>query len=161
MIFRLFRDRTAVLPIEFALIIPVMFALVLGIVDVSRVLLAHNLVGQLATDLSDHVRFDLGSESRTALSVASIRAELDMRAATFAGGLIDPEMLRLSMARYSDLAAFVNDTPEAGDPLPGQPNAVVSYRLDYTVPLMTPFAGFLYDSGDVTRTAVVVVKNGR
>lgn len=156
---RLLGDCRGVLPIEFALVIPLMFALVLGVADVSRVLLAQNLVGQLAVELANVLKFETSPAARTSLSQETVEATLKGLSSDFAGGLIDPDQLTLSVSFYADLTALAAGMADGTGF--GAAGELVAFRLDYLVPLVTPFASLLYDGGDVTRTAVVVVKNGR
>jgi Flp pilus assembly protein TadG len=158
---RLLFETRAVLPIEFALIIPLVFALVFGAVDVSRVLLAQNLIGQLAGELADILKRETSVEARAGLTPEMAEALIKGLAADFAGGLVTADRLTLTVSAYPDLAAMAAGAAggEAGSL--GAPGQLIAYRLEYTIPLVTRFATLLYDGGDVTRTAVVVSKNGR
>ena len=156
---RFLGDCRAVLPIEFALVIPLMFALVLGVADVSRVLLAQNLVGQLAVELADALKFETSPATRASLNQATMEAKIKGLTPDFAGGLIDPDKLTLTVNTYADLAALAVGTEDGNGT--GAAGELVAYQVDYLVPLITPFSSLLYDGGEVTRTAVVVVKNGR
>ncbi|MDF2367191.1 TadE/TadG family type IV pilus assembly protein [Sneathiella sp.] len=146
---RLARDNRASLPVELTIILPLVFALVFGVIDVSRVLLARSLVDHLAVSLSEQIKFEGGSPA----TQAAAQAKLVTAAPNLVGGLVDVSRLSVTVSNFGSLADFVDDSPSADGPL-------TAYRLDYVVTLITPFVNYLYSSADVTESALVLVKNG-
>lgn len=142
------RDSRASLPVELAILLPLVFALVFGVIDVSRVLLARSLVDHLAVSLSDEIKHTGG----TTAPAASAQAKIATLAPNLVGGLVDVSRLSITVSAYDSLADFVGDNTSADGPL-------VAYRLDYRVSLITPFVNYLYSSADVTESALVLVKN--
>lgn len=156
---RVMADSRASLPVELAVILPLVFALIFAMVDASRLLLARSLADALAVALSEDIKLETPQAVRAGLTVAAIEGELAALVPVFAGTLIDASRVRLTVQSYDDLAALAGGSPNAGA-APGAAGGITAYRLDYTVPLITPFVNYLYSSGDVTGTATVVVKNG-
>ena len=143
------KDSRASLPVELAIVLPLVFALVFAVIDVSRVLLARSLVDHLATSLSDEIKFAGGP----AVTSAAAQARLATIAPDLVGGLVDVSRLSVTVNNYDSLADFVGSSPSADGPL-------TAYRLDYGVTLITPFVNYLYSSADVTESALVLVQNG-
>ncbi|PHQ69880.1 MAG: hypothetical protein COB93_06910 [Sneathiella sp.] len=149
------------LPVEFAFIIPLIFALILGVVDVSRVLLANSLAGQLTVELSNHYKFDVAPSARVMATQTDVETALESIASASFGSLVDASNLTLSVSTYDDMAAYVGNSINMGGPLLGDAGQLVSYRIDYMVDLVTPFADLLYSGENITTTATAVIKNAR
>ncbi|MZR31806.1 TadE/TadG family type IV pilus assembly protein [Sneathiella litorea] len=150
-------DCRGSLPVEFAIILPLVFALVFGVIDVSRVLLARSLLDHLAVSLSDEVKFRAPETVRSGLTEEALQVKLSTLAPDLVGGLIDVTRLGVSVRHYASLADFVSGNVLLEE---GRPGALTAYHLDYAVTLITPFMNYLYSSEEVTKSAVVVVKNG-
>lgn len=150
---RVSSDRRASLPVELAIILPLVFALVFGVVDVSRVLLARSLLDHLAVALSDDFKFNSALGTGSVLTSEGAETRLVTIAPDLVGSLVDVSRLSVTVSHYDSLADFVSASPSEGGTL-------TAYRLDYIVTLITPFVNYLYSSADVTESALVVVKNG-
>ncbi|WP_288902086.1 TadE family protein [uncultured Sneathiella sp.] len=146
-------DGRASLPVELAVILPLVFALVFGVVDVSRVLLARSLLDHLAVALSDEIKFNSAAGTEGVLTSGEAEARLVTLAPDLVGSLVDVSRLSVTVSRYESLADFVGASPS-------DEGTLTAYRLDYGVTLITPFVNYLYNSADVTESALVVVKNG-
>ncbi|MEX1035665.1 MAG: TadE family protein [Sneathiella sp.] len=154
-------DERGSLAVELAILLPLVFALIFGVIDVSRVLLARGLVDQLGVELSNGMKFETTPAMRSVMTEAALQARLSGLAPEMAGGLLDVSRLELSVIPYENLLALVSNTAADGGGLIAWPEEVVAIRLDYAVPLITPFASLVYEAGDVTQSSIVVVKNGR
>ncbi len=141
----------ASLPVELAVILPLVFALVFGAIDVSRVLLARSLLDHLAVSLSDDFKFNGGGQGE--ITSAAAEAKLVTIAPDLVGGLIDVSRLNVTVSNYDTLADFTSGSSSTNGTL-------TAYRLDYVVTLITPFVNYLYSASEVTESIVLVVKNG-
>ena len=156
---RLKREARASLAVEMAILLPLIFALIFVVIDVSRLLLTRSLLDQLAQNLADDLRREVPHGLRAALTPADVEARLVAMAPVFGSGMIREEGLTLTLAAYEDIAALMTASPGA-PPGVGAPGMLVGYRLDYDMPLLTPFADYLYPSGAAQETVYLVVKNG-
>ncbi len=147
------------LAVELAILLPIVFAIVFAAIDISRVLLARGLVDQLGVELASSLKYETTPAARALMTEAALQGQLSSLSASFGGGLIDTSRLSLSVLSYDDLPAFVSET--AGGALIGLPEAVTAIRLDYTVPLTTPFANFFYETGELVQSSIMVINNGR
>ena len=153
------RDERGSLAVEMAILLPIVFALVFAAIDISRVLLARGLVDQLGVELSNSLKYETTPAARALLTEETLQGRLSSLSEGLSGGLIDPSRLELSVFPYNDLTALVSETASGG--LIGLPEAVTAIRLEYAVPLTTPFANFFYETGDSVQSSMVVINNGR
>ena len=154
---RIISDCRGSLPVEFAIILPLVFALVFGVIDVSRVLLARSLLDHLAVSLSNEVKFRTPAAARSGLTEEALQVKLATLAPDLVGGLIDVPRLGVSVRHYASIADFAGGNILSEE---GRSGAITAYHLDYAVTLITPFMNYLYSSAEVTKSTVVVVKNG-
>lgn len=142
----------ASLPVELAVILPLVFALVFGVVDVSRVLLARSLLDHLAVSLADDIKFNSGAAG--VVTSTEAEAKLAVIVPNLVGGLVDVSRLNVTVSNYESFADFTRGSIAAEGPL-------TAYRLDYIVTLITPFVNYLYSASEVTESVVLMVRNGR
>ncbi|MAL78299.1 MAG: hypothetical protein CMN55_04200 [Sneathiella sp.] len=157
---RLKREERASLAVEMAILLPLIFALIFAVIDVSRLLLTRSLLDQLAQSLADDWRRDVPRGLRTTLTPADVEARLAAIVPLFGGEMIRAEGLTLTLAAYEDIAALMTANSAIPPVGVGAPGMLVGYRLDYDMPLLTPFADYLYPSGAARETVYLVVKNG-
>ena len=142
----------ASLPVELAIILPLVFALVFGVIDVSRVLLARSLLDHLAVSLADDIKFNGGAAG--VITSAGAEARLAAIAPNLVGGLVDVSRLNVTVSNYETLADFTSGSISAE-------GSLTAYRLDYIVTLITPFVNYLYSASEMTESVVLMVRNGR
>lgn len=150
------QDRRGGLAIEYALILPLIFALVLGVVDVSRMLLAQAMLDHLSVELTDYFQLELSSESRSTISQAEIEVALQAIATEQLGMLVTDENLFLTVSVYEDMADYAGNVTGSSSSLMGKAGQIVEVKLDYTLSLITPFANFLYPDKALSLSAATV-----
>ncbi len=150
-------DERASLAVEMAILLPLVFALLFAIIDVSRLLLTRSLLDQLAQSLADHVRRELPMPVRAHLPPAALEAHLSGLAASVTGGMLQADALTLSVEHFPDLASLAAGVPSDGsdDGAAG----LTAYRLEYEVPFLTPFVNYLYPSGAALESVYLVIRN--
>lgn len=153
------RDAAGSLAVEMAILLPLLFALLFAAIDIGRLLLTRSLLDQLAVALADEVRREVPLDARPNLTAAMLDARLGDLAPQVSGGFLRPESLSLVIDGYDSFAALATGDA-AGGAVPGRAAAIVGYRLTYDMLLLTPFADYIYPSGNARETAYVIVKNG-
>ncbi|TNE38605.1 MAG: pilus assembly protein [Alphaproteobacteria bacterium] len=155
----LLSDSNGSLAVEYALVIPLTFALLFAMVDVARLLFADVWMRHLATEIADKVRLETPIADRASLTEAGLQAELQALATTSAAGLVNPSAITLTLTSYDSLADTALGTAMETTDLAGE-NQLIRYHVGYQVGLITPFANLLYANGDVPRIADIMVRHG-
>jgi Flp pilus assembly protein TadG len=143
--------------VEFALVLPLLFLLLFGIVDLG-IMFYVNLTMQYAvyqgTRYAVTGQSDLGTDRRSAL-IAKIKNS--------SFGLYDknthtPKDPEISVITPSKVT-FTNytGTPTTGNP--GKPNDIIIVSLTYTWPLLTPMLKPFFPGGNYTFTVKATMKN--
>jgi len=174
-------DRRGATAVEFAVVAPVLIALLLGLFEFSLLLTADLT---LESAVSEAARFGITGRSLGATTrEEAIRAVLERRA----GSLLDPDRLALETLVYPDFASIgqpepfvdadgdgVHDPGEVYVDLNGNgrwdadmglaglggPNAVVLYRARYPWRFVTPLLrAFFPPDGTVELVAAMAVRN--
>lgn len=140
------RDESGATITEFALVIPVVLTIIIGMIETGLLLTAQ---GVLDGAVSSAARF--GSINATgSLPDDVIRARVADQTVAF----IDVDQIQVSARSYPNFAAIGEST---GTPGYGGPNDVVVYTVTYPWQGFTPFIGAAFDS--ITLRATVTVRN--
>ncbi len=131
------KDQNGVAIIEFAIWGSVMFMVIFGIIEVSLVLLAQNVMESAVFNAARAGK--VGTVFQNMTAAQSVRQTLEMRS----NGLLDPDEL---MFTQTDLAPIGGVAP-------------VRYRLEYDWPIFTPLIGqFIGQNGRVRLRAETILQ---
>ncbi len=143
---RLGRDESGATITEFALVIPVVLTIIIGMIETGLLLTAQ---GVLDGAVSSAARF--GSINATgSLPDDVIRTRVAEQTVAF----IDVDRINVSARAYSSFSAIGEGSGTAGF---GGPNDVVVYTVTYPWQGFTPFIGAAFNS--ITLRATVTVRN--
>lgn len=135
--------------VEFAMIVPVVITIMLGLIETGLLLTAQGILDGAATSAAR-----IGSTGYTPAGV-SRSTYMANYVSSQAYGLIDAQRLQVTARSYPNFAAI--GKPNAGTAGYGGPNDVVVYRLTYPWTGFTPFLGAFF--GNLTLTSTVTVRN--
>jgi Flp pilus assembly protein TadG len=136
--------------IEFALLSPVLFLLVMGIVEFAVVMFV-SVVLEGATDVTAR----LGSTGYVPTGVSQSQ-EIINNVDTVTSGLLDPNKIIITTTSYSNF----NNIGQNGQGTPGLggPGDVVVYTVSYPWPIMTPIVSAVIGT-TINLSASTVVRN--
>jgi len=150
------KDRGAA-AIEFALVSPAFFLLLMGIFEVGAVMLVKS---SLETAILQVSRY--GRTGDTVTGQTSQQTALSL-ATQYSFGLVDPSQLVLTVTPYANFAAIppVAQAPNNGTQNFGGTSQPVLYTLSYNWKFFTPLVGKLLapNGTSITLTASTVVEN--
>ncbi len=177
---RLAADASGVAALEFALVAPLLFLLILGVIEVSLLMLASNTL-----EAANNVTSRVGRTGYAATGLTreqTIRAEIERRAAPF----LDPDLVQISSLTYGNFDQIGRPEPwndANGDGAPdlgeytdingngrydrdmgaagaGGAGSVVVYVVSYPWRMLTPMVGrIMGQDGIVLLSSRAVVKN--
>jgi TadE-like protein len=151
-------DRGSVV-VEFALVIPVFFAIIFAVVDISRTFLFANYAEQILMRLSNYCRDELTLEKRQTVSQMELKSKADEIEGNYKGSLSSVAILEVTGTAFESIDDLLHDTEQMDNGLLGQPGDIVRYTLSYEFSTSTPFSNFFYPAGVVTQSVSLVVKN--
>ena len=135
--------------VEFAMIVPVVITLMLGLIETGLLLTAQGILDGAATSAAR-----LGSTGYTKAGVDR-STFLANYVSSQAYGLIDPARLQVRAKSYSNVSSIGQQGQ--GTVGYGGPNDVVVYSLTYPWTGITPFLAAAF--GNITLNATVTVRN--
>ena len=143
--------------IEFAIVAPVFFTLLLGIFELGAIMLVKSSLEIAILQVSRFGRTGAIVAGQTQQQTATSLA------ATYSLGLVDATKLKLTVTPYASFSAMPSPSqfPTNGTQNFGTGNQPVLYTLSYDWPFFTPFIGQLLSSNgtSMTLTASTVVEN--
>lgn len=148
--------RNASAIIEFAIVAPVLFILLIGIVE-TGLILATSLVLEGATSIGSRI-----GKTGFAPDGSTPQQYILQKIQQLSAGLLDPDQIIMDVKSYSSFSDI--GQPNQGAPGTGGSGDVVVYRVSYDWPLFSPLAAALYDTGQkqegsVHISAVATVRN--
>lgn len=155
------RNSDGAAAIEFAILAPVLFTLMLGIVELGLLMFASSVIENAATSAS---RIGLtGNDGSTANGgagnfgdTAARRAIVENEIYKYAFGLIDPAKLHFDPVVHHSMTNVNGGGPKGL----GSGNDAVTYDLSYDWEFFTPLIGDLIGKkGVYTITSSIIVKN--
>jgi Flp pilus assembly protein TadG len=135
--------------VEFAMIVPVLITLMLGLIETGLLLTAQGILDGAATSAAriGSTGYTPANTTRSAYMANYIAAQ--------AYGLIDPARLQVTARSYPNFSAIGEEG--AGTVGYGDANDVVVYSLTYPWQGFTPFLGAAF--GNITLNSTVTVRN--
>ena len=148
--------------IEFAIVAPVLFLLLIGFIEIGMILFATTVV-EGATNIGARI-------GKTGYTTGGLTPEqyITSRIDQLSAGLLDSSKLKITMQAYADFSTIGNGNPctpgQAPCPYipgPGGNGQVVLYRVTYPWALFTPMMAKLMGNGNgiFTISSVATVKN--
>lgn len=150
-------DEKGVTAIEFALIAPLLITFIVGITEMSLVLLANHLLENAVYNASRTAKTGFIAAGKTQLE--TVMEVLHTRIGGLAP-LLDPNKLTITSTAYGSLSDI--GQPEEGvEESLGTPGEVVVYTISYPWQIFTPVIGNLMgdDQGIVNLSSRIVVRN--
>ncbi len=144
-------DRSGATVVEFALVLPVLMAVILVVLEFGMMLTAQGLLDSAALQVSR-----LGTTG-FAPDGSSREDYIRQFVSSQAFGLLQPEKLSISATSYTSFSDI--DQPDKGVPGFGGPDAVVVYRLTYPWDGVTPLIGKFFGDAGMSLTASLAVRN--
>lgn len=151
------KARRGVTAIEFALIAPILMLFLMGIMEVSLMLLAQHLLENATFNASRLAKTGYVDTEKTQLE--TVTEELHRRLSGLAP-LLDVSKVTMTSTSYGDLSAI--SQPEQGEEESlGTPGQVVVYTVSYPWKMFTPLIGNLMGDENriITLTSRIVVRN--
>lgn len=150
------KKRRGVSAVEFALIAPVFFLLLIGVTELSLVMLVEHLLESATYNASRTGKTGYVAEGKSQMD--TVMASLMTRL----GGLsplIDPTKLTITSTAYGSLSQI--GQPEQGEETLGTAEQVVVYTLSYPWKIFTPMVGSLMGDENriITLSSRIVVRN--
>lgn len=147
--------------VEFALLAPILFLFIMGILEFGLLMFASTVIENAATMASrvgltgnDYASDGGGTDNfgDTAARQARVAAEINK----FSFGLLDPAKVHFTPTIHS---SYENAGSDKGEGL-GNGNEAVTYNVTYDWKFFTPLLGEFFGKGGVyTVTSTVIVKN--
>jgi Flp pilus assembly protein TadG len=125
--------------VEFALIIPIMVLIIIGVFEFSRMFLAWLTVQNSAQSAARYASTGQGYMDGVAVRLDSIRDQARSRAV----GLDIDTSAGPSSPGYFRVYVYAGDEPVAGKEAPGGPNALVAVDVVFNYPLITPLVNMI------------------
>lgn len=149
-------QRKGVTSIEFALIAPAFFMLLIGITELSLVMLAEHLLENATYNASRTSKTGFVAEGKTQLE--TVRDVMFQRLSGLAP-LINTNDLQISFMSYGNLSDI--GQPEQGSETVGTASQIVVYTVAYPWKLFTPMMGTAFgnEDGELILTSRIVVRN--
>ncbi|USG63043.1 pilus assembly protein [Sneathiella marina] len=146
--------------VEYAIIAPILFALVFAVVDFSRIFLAKSYATDTLVELSNYYRYEMSPDALKSVSLSHLQAKAQSLSGAKLGGLANMGDVSVSLSTYRNISDLVNGMEGKNTDLFGGAGDLVKYNLHYTVSPLTPFADYLYPSAALLNTVTLVLKNG-
>ena len=150
------KAKRGVAAIEFAMILPVFVLLMIGITEISMVMLCQHLLENATYNASRTSKTGYIVEGKTQLETV-----MDVLLTRLSGlsPLVDPAKLSVSSVVYGNLTDI--GQPEQGVEGLGAASQVVVYTVSYPWQTFTPFVGKMIgdENGIINLTSRIVVRN--
>lgn len=150
------KAKRGVAAIEFAMILPAFVLLMIGITEISMVMLCQHLLENATYNASRTAKTGFIKEGKTQLETV-----MDVLLTRLSGlsPLIDPAKVSVGSIVYGDLSDITN--PELGVTGLGTASQVVVYTISYPWQTFTPFVGKMIgdEDGVIKLTSRIVVRN--
>ncbi len=142
--------------VEFALISPFVILFLVGVTELSLILLAQHLLENATYNASRLAKTGYVEEGKT--QMATVTDALLTRLSGL-NPLLDPTKVTLTSTAYGDLSAI--GQPDQGEDSLGTPEQVVVYTVSYPWKIFTPLIGNLMGDENklITLTSRIVVRN--
>lgn len=151
------KARRGITAVEFALIAPVLMMFLMGITELSLILLAQHLLENATYNASRLAKTGYIEEDQTQLD--TVTAELHDRLSGLSP-LLDVSKITMISTAYGDLSAI--GQPEQGEEETlGTPGQVVVYTVSYPWKMFTPMIGNIMGDENkiITLSSRIVVRN--
>jgi Flp pilus assembly protein TadG len=165
------RQETGATAIEFAIVAPVMFLMLFGIVEYALIMYASSVIENAATAAS---RYGITGDSYTeagdfqkntgGLSRGGLQGFIAKQVYDLSSGLLDPAHVKISNRIYNNFGGVsYADPPSDNNADPGGSSRTVLYYVTYEWPMLTPMAGEIFgdENGNFNISSAVLVKNER
>lgn len=150
------KKRRGVTAIEFALVAPAFIILLIGITEISLVMLAEHLLENAAYNASRKAKTGYIAEGKTQTETV-----MDVLLTRLSGlsPLLDPAKVSVTWTSYGSLSDI--GQPEQGIASMGTTSEVVVYTIAYPWKLFTPLVGQMIGNEDnvITLSSRIVVRN--
>lgn len=148
--------RKGVASIEFALIAPALFFFLIGITEVSLVMLAEHLLENATYNASRTSKTGFVAENKTQLE--TVMEQLNIRLDGLAP-LLDSTKVVVTYKKYADLSAI--GQPGQGEDSLGTAGEIVVYTVTYPWTFFTPMVGNIMgdEYGIMNLSSRIVVRN--
>lgn len=150
------KKRKGVASIEFALIAPVLFFFLIGITEISLVMLAEHLLENATYNASRTSKTGYVAENKT--QIETVMEELNKRLSGLAP-LLDQSKVVVTYKKYADLSAI--GQPGQGEDSLGTAGEIVVYTVTYPWKFFTPIVGDIMgdENGLMQISSRIVVRN--
>lgn len=150
------KKRRGVTSIEFALIAPAFFLLLIGITEISLMLLTEHLLENATYNASRTAKTGYIAENKTQIETVM---EVLLHRLSGLQPLIDPAKISVTWESYGDLSDI--GQPEQGEETMGTASQIVVYKISYPWHFFTPLIGNLIgdENDNVTLSSRIVVRN--
>ncbi|MDD3181691.1 MAG: pilus assembly protein [Alphaproteobacteria bacterium] len=150
------KQRRGVTAVEFALIAPAFFMLLVGITEISLVMLTEHLLENATYNASRTAKTGYVASEKT-----QIETVMDVLLTRLSGlsPLIDPAKISVTWTSYGDLSDI--GQPDQGEVSMGTASQVVVYTISYPWKLFTPVIGNIIGDENkiINLTSRIVVRN--
>lgn len=149
------KDNKGAAALEFALVAPVFFLMVIGIIEFS-LLMATQSILEGATASVGRTYKALAQKNQQGVGVGVIRNAIIDRG----GGIIDPNHLRVHLIRlagWGNASGNEPNTPVSNNT--GGTGDITHYKVFYEYNLLTPLIGKFFDNGKLDLRASIVIQN--
>ena len=150
------KSERGVTSIEFALIAPAFFMLLIGVTELSLVMFVEHLLENTAYNASRTAKTGYIEANKTQLE--TVMAEVIQRIGNLSP-LIDPSKISVQYESYGDLSAI--GQPGEGASSLGNPGEIAVYTISYPWKMFTPLIGDLMGDENqiITLSSRIVVRN--
>ncbi|MGE4352446.1 MAG: TadE/TadG family type IV pilus assembly protein [Bdellovibrionales bacterium] len=150
------KARRGVVSVEFALVLPVFIFLLVGIIEMSMMLLAAHLIENAVYNASRTAKTGYVIEGKS--QIETVMGVIKTRLSGLSP-LIDQDKLSVSWMSYGDLSSI--GQPDQGTESMGTPSQIVVYTISYPWKPFTPLIGDLIgdDNGLIKLSSRIVVRN--
>jgi Flp pilus assembly protein TadG len=156
-----FKEQTGSAALEFALIIPVFFILIFGVLDVIKLLLVEEQLDKLARDLAFHYKYGVSSDYKAGLNETDLVLKARDFASSSSSYLISHSTLMASSEVYADLSDYASGRSVSSASAVGSSGQIVAYRLEFFLPLTSPLLMLVFEGRTAQVTAFLISKNGQ
>ncbi len=150
------KARKGVTAIEFALIAPALFFFLIGITEISLLMLTEHLLENATYNASRTAKTGYIQEGKTQLETV-----MDVLLTRLSGldPLLDPTKITVTSTAYGSLSDI--GQPEQGEESLGTPSQIVVYTVTYPWKFFTPLIGDIMgdQNGVINLTSRIVVRN--
>lgn len=150
------KGKRGVASIEFALIAPIFFLLLMGTTEISLIMLVEHLLESASYNASRTAKTGYIETGKTQLE--TVMAEVTQRLGNLSP-LINPAYITVTSDAYGDLSAI--GQPDEGSEGFGTAGQVVVYKISYPWKLFTPLIGDLMGDENhiINLSSRIVVRN--